>query len=101
MTVPVLADVAETVEKYRTSFEKRMNAELDEHGKAARDLRLNYLEVLNKLKVELGRAENLKGATFTEAEEIERFQKESTFWVSAGMKEIGECYFTVFIQIQR
>ena len=68
MTVPVLADVAETVEKYRTSFEKRMNAELDEHGKAARDLRLNYLEVLNKLKVELGRAENLKGATQVLAE---------------------------------
>ena len=68
MTVPVLADVAETVEKYRTSFEKRMNAELDEHGKAARDLRLNYLEALKKLKGELGRAENLKGATQVLAE---------------------------------
>jgi hypothetical protein len=68
MTAPVLADVAETVEKYRTSFERRMNAELDEHGKAARDLRLNYLEVLKKLKGELGRAENLKGATQVLAE---------------------------------
>ncbi|MCP4828089.1 MAG: hypothetical protein GY889_04360 [Proteobacteria bacterium] len=68
MTVPVLADVAETVEKYRASFERRMNAELDESGKTARALRLNYIQALKELKLELGRAENLKGAAQVVAE---------------------------------
>ena len=67
-TVFVGADVAETVGKYRASFEKRMNAELDEHGKEARNLRLNYIAALKKLKGELGRAENLKGAAQVLAE---------------------------------
>ena len=64
----VLADAAETIEKYRASFEKRMNAELDEHGKSARELRQKYIQELNQLKVELGRAENLKGAAQVVAE---------------------------------
>ena len=67
-TMAAVADVAETVEKYRSSFEKRMNAELDEHGKAARNLRLNYVTALKKLKGELARAENLKGAAQVLAE---------------------------------
>ncbi len=66
--VSVLADVTETVEKYRASFEKRMNLELDEFGKAARALRLNYIQALKGLKLELGRAENLKGAAQVVAE---------------------------------
>ena len=61
--LPLLsADVAKTVERYRASFEKRMNAELDQHGRAARDLRLSYLAALEKLKRDMARAENLKGA---------------------------------------
>ena len=67
-TVSLVADVAETVGKYRASFEKRMNSELDEHGKEARNLRLNYIAALKKLKGELGRAENLKGAAQVLAE---------------------------------
>ena len=61
-SLPAGAAATETLEKYRASFEKRMNQELDEQGNAARDLRGRYLEALKKLKVELGRAENLKGA---------------------------------------
>ena len=61
-SLPAGAAVTETLEKYRASFEKRMNQELDEQGNAARDLRGRYLEALKKLKVELGRAQNLKGA---------------------------------------
>ena len=64
----LFADAAETIENYRASFEKRMNAELDEHGKSARELRQKYIQALNKLKVELGRAENLKGAAQVVAE---------------------------------
>ncbi|MBL49550.1 MAG: hypothetical protein CMP28_11440 [Roseibacillus sp.] len=66
--LPLAADAVATIDKYRGSFEKRMNAELDEHGKAARDLRVKYLEALRKLKLELGRAENLKGAVQVVAE---------------------------------
>ena len=66
--LPLAADAVATIDKYRGSFEKRMNAELDEHGKAARDLRVKYLEALRKLKLELGRAENLKGAAEVVAE---------------------------------
>ena len=66
--VSVLADVTETVEKYRAAFEKRMNVELDESGKAARALRLKYIQAMKGLKMELGRAENLKGAAQVVAE---------------------------------
>ncbi len=61
-SLPVGATAEETLENYREAFEKRMNDELDEQGNAARELRGKYLEALRKLKIELGRAENLKGA---------------------------------------
>ena len=57
-----VADVEETIQKYRASFEKRMNAELDEYGNAARKARLNYVDSLKKVKGELSRAEKLKAA---------------------------------------
>ena len=66
--LPLAADAAGTVEKYRASFEKRMNTELDEHGEAARELRVKYIDALKKLKLELGRNENLKGAAQVVAE---------------------------------
>ena len=67
-SAPLFADAKETLAKFRASFEKRMNSELDEHGKAARDLRTKYIDALKKLKIELGRAENLKGAAQVVAE---------------------------------
>ena len=51
LTLVGVADVEETVQKYRASFEKRMNAELDEYGNAARKLRLRYLDLLKKVKL--------------------------------------------------
>ena len=57
-----VADVEETIQRYRASFEKRMNAELDEYGNAARKARLNYVDSLKKVKGELARAEKLKAA---------------------------------------
>ena len=62
LTLVGVADVEETVQKYRASFEKRMNAELDEYGNAARKLRLRYIDSLKKVKAELARAERLKPA---------------------------------------
>ena len=62
LTLVGVADVEETVQKYRASFEKRMNAELDEYGSAARKLRLRYIDSLKKVKAELARAERLKPA---------------------------------------
>jgi hypothetical protein len=68
VSLPVLGDAAKTVETFRASFEKRMNSELDEHGKSARELRVKYIDALKKLKGELGKAENLKGAAQVVAE---------------------------------
>ena len=62
LTLAGSADVEETIQKYRASFEKRMNAELDEYGNAARKARLNYVDSLKKVKRELARAEKLKAA---------------------------------------
>ena len=62
LTLAGVADVEETIQKYRASFEKRMNAELDEYGNAARKARLNYVDSLKKVKGELARAEKLKAA---------------------------------------
>ena len=62
LTLVGVADVEETIQKYRASFEKRMNAELDEYGNAARKARLNYVDSLKKVKGELSRAEKLKAA---------------------------------------
>jgi len=62
LTLAGIADVEETIQKYRASFEKRMNAELDEYGNAARKARLNYVDSLKKVKGELARAEKLKAA---------------------------------------
>jgi hypothetical protein len=68
VSLPVCGDAAKTVEAYRASFEKRMNSELDGHGKKARELRQNYLGVLKKLKGELGRQEKLTAAAQVVAE---------------------------------
>ena len=62
LTLAGIADVEETIQKYRASFEKRMNAELDEYGNAARKARINYVDSLKKVKRELARAEKLKAA---------------------------------------
>ncbi|MEC9056711.1 MAG: discoidin domain-containing protein [Verrucomicrobiota bacterium] len=62
------AETTETVAKYRASFERRMNQQLDDEGAAARKLRLNYIDALKKLNVELRRAENLKGVVQVMAE---------------------------------
>ena len=62
------AETAGTIAKYRASFERRVNQQLDEQGAAARKLRLNYIDALKKLKAELGRAENLKGVVQVMAE---------------------------------
>ena len=62
------AETTETVAKYRASFEKRVNEQLDDQGTAARKLRLNYIDALKKLKAGLGRAENLKGVVQVMAE---------------------------------
>lgn len=58
----------DTLEKFRASFEKRMNAELDEHGEKARNLRQSYLDALQRLKADFGRQENLKAAAQAVAE---------------------------------
>lgn len=97
------AEGSETLEKYRASFESRMNAELDEQGKSARELRVKYIDALKNLKAELGRAENLKGAAqvVAEIEAVEdgeeakelpadadaRFQQVRAVW-KRGMTEI-------------
>lgn len=60
--------VEDTIARYRASFEKRMNAELDEHGQAARKLRAGYVTALTRVKAELSRAEDLKGAAQVLAE---------------------------------
>jgi hypothetical protein len=62
------ADSTGKLDAFRASFEKRLNSELDEHGAAARELRTKYLDALRKLKLELGREENLKGAAQVVAE---------------------------------
>ncbi len=62
------AETTETISKYRVSFERRVNQQLDDQGTAARKLRLNYIDALKKLKAELGRAENLKGVVQVMAE---------------------------------
>lgn len=68
VSLPVCGDAVKTVEAFRASFEKRMNSELDGHGKKARELREKYLGVLKKLKGELGRQEKLTAAAQVVAE---------------------------------
>ena len=68
VSLPVCGDAAKTVEAFRASFEKRMNSELDGHGKKARELRQNYIKALEKLKGELGRQEKLTAAAQVVAE---------------------------------
>ena len=63
-----LGEENKKVDSYRAAFEKRMNAELDAHGKKARELRKSYLEALKRLKVELGRDNKLKEAAQVVAE---------------------------------
>lgn len=58
----------ETLEKFRTAFEERLNGELDEQGDKARKLRKGYLDALNRLKSDLGREENLKAAALVVVE---------------------------------
>jgi hypothetical protein len=65
---PAGGETIETLEKFRASFEQRMNTELDEHGQKARTLREGYLQALTDLKTELGRQENLKAAAQVVAE---------------------------------
>lgn len=62
------ADESEKLESVRKEFDKRLNAELDKHTTQARTLRVSYLGSLNRLKVELGRQNNLRGAAQVVAE---------------------------------
>ncbi len=66
--LPARSAAAGKLESYREAFDEKLNAVLDEHVEAARELRKNYLRALEKLKNTLGREEKLKSAAEVLAE---------------------------------